>query len=325
MSRTGIDFDLLIKKIANTSYANDLIDTGRELYSNQSVLDRNGSYSDILQSLLDRYLGDTTQAPGAEKDVWEHLERFMGPQRDTISKVIPITIAYCILFLTGVFGNVCTCIVVARNKYMHTATNYYLFNLAIADLLLLLIGLPQETYSFWSAYPWVFGEAFCTIRTMVAEMSTYASILTITAFTVERYVAICHPMKAQLMSSLKRAVRMIWIIWILATLCSIPLTIQYGVTYLNDKNNQTIPESALCSVQGNKMIRITMEVSTFIFFVFPMTFISILYTLIACAIRKSTISRSGSDASGKYKLQGLELRAQQQARARRSVLKMLGE
>ena len=33
----------------------------------------------------------------------------------------------------------------------------------------------------------------CGCRTLAAETSTYASILTITAFTVERYVAICHP------------------------------------------------------------------------------------------------------------------------------------
>ncbi len=81
-----------------------------------------------------------------------------------------------------------TCIVIAKNKYMQTATNYYLFNLAMADLLLLVLGLPLETYQFWSAYPWVFGDIFCVIRTMAAETSTYASILTITAFTIERYM-----------------------------------------------------------------------------------------------------------------------------------------
>jgi hypothetical protein len=28
---------------------------------------------------------------------------------------------------------------------MHTATNYYLFNLAVADLILLFVGLPHES------------------------------------------------------------------------------------------------------------------------------------------------------------------------------------
>ena len=44
------------------------------------------------------------------------------------------------MFLTGVLGNLAVCIVIIRNRSMHTATNYYLFSLAIADLLILLLG-----------------------------------------------------------------------------------------------------------------------------------------------------------------------------------------
>lgn len=40
--------------------------------------------------------------------------------------------------MTGVIGNVTTCVVIAGNSYMHTATNYYLFSLAISDM------LPQQ-------------------------------------------------------------------------------------------------------------------------------------------------------------------------------------
>lgn len=51
-----------------------------------------------------------------------------------------ITIFYAIIFIAGVLGNLITCIVISRNKFMHTATNFYLFNLAVSDLLLLLSG-----------------------------------------------------------------------------------------------------------------------------------------------------------------------------------------
>ena len=119
--------------------------------------------------------------------IWDYIEKAgHGPRRGPLDTAVAITFVYGFIFLSGIFGNVCTCIVIARNKYMHTATNFYLFNLAIADILLLIIGLPPETYLIWSAYPWIFGEPFCVIRTMLAEMSTNASILTITAFTVER-------------------------------------------------------------------------------------------------------------------------------------------
>ena len=257
-------------------------------------------------------------------DVWEYLEYAHGPRRGPLPTVIVITIIYGCLFLSGIFGNVCTCLVIAKNKYMHTATNYYLFNLAIADLLLLVIGLPPETVSIWSAYPWVFGEAFCVLRTMLAEMSTNASILTITAFTIERYVAICYPMKVQTMSRLKRVVRAIIAIWCLALLFSIPLTIQFGLVYALDTQNKTIPESASCGIKEYNYLERTFEVSTFLFFVFPMSLVSVMYTRIAIAVHYSGVNREGSDGSNCEQLSGVEIRAQQQARARRSVLKMLG-
>ena len=249
----------------------------------------------------------------------------LGPKRQELYKVIPVTVIYIVIFVTGIIGNICTCIVIARNRFMQTATNYYLFNLAIADLMVLLLGLPLETYSFWRAYPWIFGEAFCVIRTMAAETSTYASILTITAFTIERYIAIVHPMKAQTVSSLPRAVKIIVIIWVLSALCSVPMVVQFGVVYIVDKDDNIIPESALCHIKPDKEIRLAFEVSTFLFFFAPMTVITVLYLLIGLAIRRSGMSRTGSDSSENHRdPSGSELRAIQQARARRAVIKMLG-
>ncbi|XP_052777774.1 pyrokinin-1 receptor-like [Mya arenaria] len=289
---------------------------------------RNGS----LRNLTKDDLGDlswilsksrTNHASQMYRDVWDYLEDALGRRRGPVWAVVAITCVYCLIFLSGLFGNICTCLVIAKNKYMHTATNYYLFNLAVADLVLLIIGLPPETYSIWSAYPWIFGKVFCVARTMMAEMSTNASILTITAFTIERYVAICHPLKAHTMSGLKRVVHIIVVIWLLAAVSSIPLTLQFKVVYAVDPWNRTIPESAYCGIGENNHIERTFELSTFVFFVFPMTLVTVLYSMIAIAIRKSGFIRDGSDALRQERLTGTDMRAQQQTRARQSVLKML--
>jgi hypothetical protein len=58
-----------------------------------------------------------------------------------------MTLLYVILFLTGVLGNLAVCLVIVRNRSMHTATNYYLFSLAVADLVILILGLPNELVS----------------------------------------------------------------------------------------------------------------------------------------------------------------------------------
>ena len=54
--------------------------------------------------------------------------------------LIPITVIYVAIFLSGVFGNVTTMLVILTNQYMHSATNYYLFNLAVADMTTLIMG-----------------------------------------------------------------------------------------------------------------------------------------------------------------------------------------
>lgn len=63
--------------------------------------------------------------------------------------LVPMTVLYSLIFVTGLVGNVTTCGVIVRNRHMHTATNYYLFSLAISDLLLLISGLPPEVYIMW--------------------------------------------------------------------------------------------------------------------------------------------------------------------------------
>lgn len=60
--------------------------------------------------------------------------------RDPLSIILPISVCYLIIFITGILGNVITCFVIAKNKTMHTATNYYLFNLAVSDFLVLVFG-----------------------------------------------------------------------------------------------------------------------------------------------------------------------------------------
>lgn len=152
-------------------------------------------------------------------------------KREDLSTAIPLTVIFALLLVTGCIGNLCTAIVIAKpkNKYMHTATNYYLFSLAMSDFLFLILGLPQEMYTLWQRYPYAFGESFCIIRGYLSEASTYASILTISAFTIERYVAICHPLWAHTMSQLPRAITSIVIIWTISAICAIPPAAELGI------------------------------------------------------------------------------------------------
>ena len=72
--------------------------------------------------------------------VEEILVYYLGERRKDIASVVVLTIIYTCVFIGGIVGNLSTCVVIARSPYMHTVTNYYLFSLAISDLLILILG-----------------------------------------------------------------------------------------------------------------------------------------------------------------------------------------
>ena len=69
-----------------------------------------------------------------------YIERTLGPRHLPLSTIVPISAVYAVIFVLGVLGNVSTCLVIFRNKYMQTPTNVYLANLAVSDLLTHLVG-----------------------------------------------------------------------------------------------------------------------------------------------------------------------------------------
>lgn len=92
------------------------------------------------------FLDDNLSSIVVEATTTSNLKESENIYRDPLSIILPISIIYIIIFIAGILGNVITCVVISTNKTMHTATNYYLFNLAVSDSLILLIGkfFPPE-------------------------------------------------------------------------------------------------------------------------------------------------------------------------------------
>jgi len=73
-------------------------------------------------------------------DMDKFVANYLGPKQLPYESLIPITIVYSLIFFSGIVGNFSTCIVIYKAHYMRSSTNYYLFNLAIADFLTLIFG-----------------------------------------------------------------------------------------------------------------------------------------------------------------------------------------
>uniref|UniRef100_A0A3B3YWH2 G-protein coupled receptors family 1 profile domain-containing protein n=1 Tax=Poecilia mexicana TaxID=48701 RepID=A0A3B3YWH2_9TELE len=225
-----------------------------------------------------------------------YLEKYLGPRRSSV--FLPVCLSYLLIFLVGVMGNVLTCTVIARNKVMWTPTNYYLFSLAVSDLLVLMLGMPLELYELWQNYPFLLGKGGCYFKTFLFEMVCLASILNVTALSIERYIAVVHPLRAKYVVTRTHAKRVILTVWSMSVLCAVPNTSLHGIFTLHIHSagpagdvNLEIPDSAICTVVKPRwMYNLTIQVTTFVFFILPMITISVLYMLIGLQLKREKIS-----------------------------------
>ena len=86
------------------------------------------------------YTGDEVAAIN-NTGIDEFLLAALGPQQmDNRALLLLVTIFYAVVFVTGVVGNLSVCLVITRSKSLHSAMNYYLVSLAVADLTIILLG-----------------------------------------------------------------------------------------------------------------------------------------------------------------------------------------
>ena len=229
------------------------------------------------------------------------------------STLIPVTVVCLLLFLVGVAGNTMTILIIQRFKDMKTTTNLYLSSMAVSDLLL-FFSLPFDLYRLWKYVPWVFGSLVCRLSHYINEGCTYATILHITALSIERYLAICYPLRTKVVVTKRRVKLVILALWAFALLSASPMLMLVGVEYenatlANDSTRQCMPTSdAIHSGLFNTMI----WVST-IYFFGPMLCLLFLYGAIGRKLWKSKME---------------ELRgpcALTRARSHRQTIKILGE
>ncbi|XP_061695584.1 neuromedin-U receptor 1-like [Syngnathoides biaculeatus] len=218
----------------------------------------------------------------------EYMSMQLGPPRSPV--FLPVCITYLTIFMVGVLGNSLTCAVILRYKVMQTPTNYYLLSLAVSDLLVLLLGMPLELYEMWQNYPFLFGEGGCYFKTFLFETVCFASILNVTALSVERYLAVVHPLKVKYIMTSAHVKKVVFTLWLLSMLCSVPNTSLHGIVVLPPRFGREFPRSAICQLVKPKWIyNLIILISTLIFFALPMLVITVLYILIGLQLYRERI------------------------------------
>ncbi len=86
----------------------------------------------------------------------------------------------------AVCGNSIVIWIVLAHRRMRTPTNYFLVNLAYADVLNAMFNISFNGYYMVAQVPWPFGTLMCSLVQAVSHVSIAANVLTYVAISLDR-------------------------------------------------------------------------------------------------------------------------------------------
>ncbi|XP_061730013.1 5-hydroxytryptamine receptor-like isoform X2 [Cydia pomonella] len=205
--------------------------------------------------------------------MWAEFLAEALPKEYVYSKVIYVIAMVCI-FTISLVGNLLTCVIIYYDKSMHTATNYYLFNLAVSDLIVTFCILLAVQEKLSDAY--ISGQLACQIYFVCVVCSWNNSILTITALSIERYMAIMRPLLLKSTPVWRRVTKIIVVLWLIAILETVPEIFTVSAI--------TTRQSTICFTIPTALSRVVNGVLAIITFLIPLLIMTFVYTMIAVKV-----------------------------------------
>uniref|UniRef100_A0A1I8NUB3 G-protein coupled receptors family 1 profile domain-containing protein n=1 Tax=Stomoxys calcitrans TaxID=35570 RepID=A0A1I8NUB3_STOCA len=176
----------------------------------------------------------------------------------------------------GGLGNILVCLAVALDRRLQNVTNYFLFSLAIADLLVSLFVMPLGAIPAFLGY-WPLGFTWCNIYVTCDVMACSSSILHMCFISLGRYLGIRNPLGSRHRSTKRLAGMKIAIVWLMAMIVSSSITV---LGLVNEKN--IMPQPNVCVINN----RAFFVFGSLVAFYIPMVMMVITYALTIPLLRK---------------------------------------
>nr|XP_056707320.1 somatostatin receptor type 1 [Euleptes europaea] len=193
---------------------------------------------------------------------------------------ILISFVYSVVCLVGLCGNSMVIYVILRYAKMKTATNIYILNLALADELLML-SVPFLVTSTL-LHHWPFGALLCRVVLSVDAVNMFTSIYCLTVLSVDRYVAVVHPIKASRYRRPSVAKLVNLAVWGLALLIILPIIV-FSDTEAN--SDGTVACNMMLPEPKRRWMAVFVVYTFLVGFLLPVGAISLCYILIIAKLR----------------------------------------
>ncbi|XP_028269181.1 neuropeptide Y receptor type 2 [Parambassis ranga] len=133
-----------------------------------------------------------------------------------------LILAYSTIILFGVIGNSLVIYVVYKFKNLHTVTNFFIVNLAVADLLVNMLCLPFTlVYTLYGE--WMLGQVLCYMLPCAQGMAVHVSTITMNIIALDRHRSIVYHMETKMSKDMCAVV--IAITWAVSVVLASPLAI----------------------------------------------------------------------------------------------------
>ncbi|XP_055697934.1 RYamide receptor isoform X3 [Phlebotomus papatasi] len=130
---------------------------------------------------------------------------------------------YISILLTALIGNGIVCFIVQSSPRMKTVTNYFLFNLALGDILMSVFCVPFSFVPTILLQFWPFGTVLCHLVNYSQAISVLVSAYTLVAISVDRYIVIMWPLRPRITKRYAKCI--IAVVWVIALVTAFPIII----------------------------------------------------------------------------------------------------
>ena len=231
-----------------------------------------------------------------------------------------------LLASVGVAGNVIVCLVITFQPQMHTVINYFIRNLAIADLGILLMSFPLAVIKEQVPYHWPLGECFCRYVVPLSDIFFGVSVWSITLIAVDRYGAIVRGVLPKRGAAVFKSAR--WRmagVWTLSFLViSLPLYfVMDFIDYRPDFDMVDCSPKWPNTEEGDEMRQIYMLGLTVFWYILPLGIITATFCSISRKLRASSkFNRSMREEYDEVDEQSVRkrLRERQNSKARKILI-----
>ncbi|XP_033323956.1 allatostatin A receptor 1 [Megalopta genalis] len=152
-----------------------------------------------------------------------------GFDRQQVQRIVEVVVPlfFGMIGILGFVGNCLVVTVVAANPGMRSTTNILIINLAVADLLFVIFCIPFTATDFVLPF-WPFGNIWCKIVQYLIIVTAFASVYTLVLMSLDRYLAVVHPVTSRSWRTENHAILAICIAWAMIFAISTPALVIHG-------------------------------------------------------------------------------------------------